>query len=268
MIAFGSCSRQNLPQTHWKTISNAGPKHFIWLGDAVYAKNNTVAGLVEAFTNLTADNYYKDFKYSNISIVGIWDDHDYGVNDAGRQITQQLERKKIFASFISGDEFLIDNYGRTSTSTSATTANIDSIGALLDTPLYHERNISLDGVRIKIIFLDTRSYRDSHWIRSVGEFHLPFAALIASSLRGLYSTLGLGRSHDGAVLGEEQWLWLQKTLSQARADATTTATDVTIIASSIQLLTTNPVFESWGHFPREKRRLFELIQSTDPPGFA
>ena len=38
------------------------------------------------------------------------------------------------------------------------------------------------------------------------------------------------------------------------------------IISSIQLLTTNPVVESWGHFPYEKKRFFELLKKFDPPG--
>jgi alkaline phosphatase D len=71
-----------------------------------------------------------------------------------------------------------------------------------------------------------------------GEFKLPLSALVASSLRGLYSTLGLGRKYTGEMLGETQWQWLKETLQE-------TSADVHIIVSSIQILTSNPLFESW-----------------------
>lgn len=41
---------------------------------------------------------------------------------------------------------------------------------------------------------------------------------------------------------------------------------VTIVVSSVQLLTTNPVVESWGHFPAAKRRLLRLFDKYKPHG--
>ena len=70
-----------------------------------------------------------------------------------------------------------------------------------------------------------------------------------------------GLNFNGAVLGEKQWAWLGETLESSAAD-------VNIVVSSIQVLTTNPVVESWGHFPQEKARLLALLQRTDPSGLA
>ena len=33
-----------------------------------------------------------------------------------------------------------------------------------------------------------------------------------------------------------------------------------------QVLTSNPLVESWGHFPRSRKRLLDLLQRTDPAG--
>ena len=58
---------------------------------------------------------------------------------------------------------------------------------------------------------------------------------------------------DGDVLGEEQWAWLRRELTNSTAAAH-------LIVSSIQVLTTSPVVESWGHYPRSRRRLLELLR--------
>jgi hypothetical protein len=64
------------------------------------------------------------------------------------------------------------------------------------------------------------------------------------------------------MLGEPQWAWLERTLRESKKEGV----DANILVSSVQVLTTNPVFESWGHFPVEKKRLFDLLQRVDPKG--
>jgi PhoD-like phosphatase len=61
------------------------------------------------------------------------------------------------------------------------------------------------------------------------------------------------------MLGDDQWQWLESTLKHSTAD-------FHIVVSSVQVLTTNPVVESWGHFPEEKKRLLKLMENLDPPG--
>ena len=73
----------------------------------------------------------------------------------------------------------------------------------------------------------------------------------------IISVLQLGRSYDGTILDSLQWEWLNNTLINSNAE-------IHIIISSIQILTTNPVIESWGHFPMEKNKLFTLLQNINP----
>ena len=56
------------------------------------------------------------------------------------------------------------------------------------------------------------------------------------------------------MLGEEQWTWLERQLNDSKAS-------MNIVISSIQVLTTNPVVESWGHFPNERERLLTLLNN-------
>ena len=58
------------------------------------------------------------------------------------------------------------------------------------------------------------------------------------------------------MLGEEQFTWLEEQVNESKAS-------VHIVVSSIQVLTTNPVVESWGHFPTEKERLLKTLNNVN-----
>lgn len=60
-------------------------------------------------------------------------------------------------------------------------------------------------------------------------------------------------------LGNDQWIWLEDTLKNSTSD-------FHVIVSSIQILTTNPVVESWNHYPIERNHLFQLLVDYDPNG--
>jgi len=243
-VAFGSCDKPNIPQKFWPVIQKLEPESFLWVGDAVYAKNNTLDGLRHAFDTLINAEEYKNFSNA-INIDGVWDDHDYGVNDGGKDVSERDERQNIFLDFLFGKEkepgekekVLRNQHG-----------------------LYHSHDYRLsDGTFMKVIFLDTRYHRDTHWIASIASIQLPLTALIAAALRTSYSMLGLGKGHTGDVLGDAQWTWLESELATSMAS-------FHVIVSSIQVLTSNPVVESWGHFPLSKSRLFDLIKRYDPSG--
>lgn len=244
-IAFGSCNRQNLPQSHWNTISERSqPTHWLWIGDAVYAKNNKIPGLHYAYQQLLSNANYSGFS-SQVHVDGVWDDHDYGVNDAGNNVKDRRVRQVLYEDFIKGHFLDATRYTETES---------------VRNGLYHDLDISMGNKVVKVVFLDTRSFRDNHWLPSLGQVkQIPLSAIIASAIRGSYSVVGLGRSYSGKVLGEEQWNWLESTLASSTAD-------MHIVVSSIQIMTSNPVVESWGHFPVEKKRLFSLFQRTNPKG--
>ncbi len=60
------------------------------------------------------------------------------------------------------------------------------------------------------------------------------------------------------ILGEEQWKWLEKQLELPA--------EIRIIASSIQVIADEKGMESWGNFPHERKRLYELIGKTKAEG--
>ena len=211
-IAFASCNRQNKPQDYWDIVTSYHPDLFLWTGDSVYAKRTSVTSLEEAYQNLTNNVQYQSFT-KNLEVVGVWDDHDYGVNDGGSRVTMKEERRALFAKHILRKTHQSD----------------------LPDHLYTiiERQLVPSGAKVKIILLDTRSHREDHYIPSLGQYKFPLFPLIAAALRGTYSMLGFGRQYQGDVLGEAQWTWLEESLKHSKAD-------FHVLVSSIQVFTSNP----------------------------
>ena len=59
------------------------------------------------------------------------------------------------------------------------------------------------------------------------------------------------------MLGKDQWKWLEEII---KIDS-----DIIIIVSSIQVLTTNHIFEKWHNLPHERSKLLELLKFTNNP---
>ena len=223
----------------------------------MYVKNRTLDALEVAYSNLLSNDHYDSFvENTKLKLVdGIWDDHDLGVNDAGI-LPDRLDRANLYTNFLglSGSE----GSGNVEDWTSQVSEREG---------LYHVRNVDTrdeeGGAFMKIIFLDTRYARAPHYIRSLGEISLPGTALIAAALRVSYTFLGLGSSYFASMLGEKQWTWLEETLRESERNG---EADYHVIVSSVQVLTTNPAVESWGHFPVEKSRLLSLLAKINPKG--
>ena len=90
----------------------------------------------------------------------------------------------------------------------------------------------MEGTKIEIIGLDTRYFR--------------------SKLIKLKNVYTKNNNPKATILGQDQWLWLESSLSSSNADAI-------IILSSIQILATNHPYEKWDNFPLERKRLLEII---------
>ncbi|MEW7291339.1 alkaline phosphatase D family protein [Aquimarina sp. 2304DJ70-9] len=88
---------------------------------------------------------------------------------------------------------------------------------------------------IKIIVLDTRYFR---------------SPLKESNTEGRRYEPHV--NNEGTLLGEKQWKWLERELESNYSD-------FIIIVSSIQFLSSEHGFESWGNFPHEIDRLENLL---------
>jgi alkaline phosphatase D len=242
-IAFGSCSKQFKSQPIWPAVLQFKPQLWLWTGDSVYAHAQgwNKSAIQGAYRAQSAQPGYRKLVKSGAIIEGVYDDHDYGLNDAGAELGIKTASQHYFLDFIGTKS--ARRYER---------AGLYSAHAFGKAPR-----------QVKVILLDTRFHRERHFFPSLGSLlygKIPFGALLAAMTRLAMVRLGLGNGYEGDVLGEDQWAWLEEQLS----DSTAT---VHVVVSSIQVFTTNPLVESWGHFPKAKQRLIALMVSGRAAAF-
>lgn len=185
------------------------------------------------------------------TVVGTWDDHDFGINDGGGSgsltkygVTDAAQRAQLFQDFLA---------------TPATSPARKRHG------VYSSHQYGQGEKEVKVILLDTRSHRALHAIPSIGSVskYAPVVGglfgLLGALSRGLAAWAGLANQAQDTMLDAEQWKWLEDQLANSSARAH-------IIVSSIQVLTANPVVESWAHFPAERNRLLHLLNKHSPKG--
>ena len=114
--------------------------------------------------------------------------------------------------------------------------------------IYYQETIGPKGKRVQIILLDTRYFRSP--LKTGGKRGEP-----GDGISGPYLP---DDDPKKTFLGKTQWAWLE---SQLRKPA-----ELRIIASSIQVVARDHHWEGWGTFPRERKRLFDLIGKTKAEG--
>tara|TARA_B100000579_G_C22805362_1_gene842186 strand:+ start:138 stop:1181 length:1044 start_codon:yes stop_codon:yes gene_type:complete len=178
-IGFGSCLKQNKPMPIFESIRAENLDLFLMIGDNVYGDSRTedLKELQSAY-NLQQQNF-KNMKL-NFPFEAIWDDHDYGLNDAGKEYLFKESSKELFLDFWN----IPLNDPRRSRA-----------------GLYHDIFMNFKEKKIQIIFLDTRTFRDN--LKPTDdkgaagkERYIPYKD---SSL---------------TMLGFEQWEWLRNKMSE------------------------------------------------------
>ena len=178
-IGFGSCLTQEKPMPIFNAIKSENYDLFLMLGDNVYGDtdSNDLIELRDAYEK-QRENF--DRLNLNFPFEAIWDDHDYGKNDGGKEYRYKEEAEQIFLDFwnIPQDDIRRNRPG-----------------------LYFEKTQEIDGISIQMIFLDTRFFRD---------------ALLPTDEKGAPGKERYVPQTDTSLtmLGEDQWTWLQEQLDK------------------------------------------------------
>ncbi|MBX2875719.1 MAG: alkaline phosphatase family protein [Saprospiraceae bacterium] len=98
-IAIGSCNRQDLDQGIWRNINDEEPDLWIWLGDNIYGDTEDMEQLEEKYIQQKHSFLYGAFRRKT-PIIGIWDDHDYGVNDGDKNYTKRAASQQLMLDFL------------------------------------------------------------------------------------------------------------------------------------------------------------------------
>ena len=138
VIAFGSCNREHLEQPLWPVIAAHDPDVFVWLGDDIYGDTDDMSVMRAKYAQQLANPDYRRF-IAEVPVIGTWDDHDYGLNDGGRE----------FSARDSSQQAHLDFLGEPATSARRTQRGIHA-SYTYGTP----------GRQVKVILLDTRYHRD------------------------------------------------------------------------------------------------------------
>ena len=98
-MAFGSCNRQDAPQPLWKPILADRPDLWVWMGDNIYGDSPVMDTLRAKYSLQNAVVDYQVMKAST-PIIGVWDDHDYGINDGGKHFAQKKASRDLMFDFL------------------------------------------------------------------------------------------------------------------------------------------------------------------------
>ena len=180
-IAFGSCNKTDEPNVFWDDILACNPDIWLWGGDIVYADTEDMDELRALYNEQNSLPAYQELRKA-VPISGVWDDHDYGVNDGGAEYPKKKESQQEFLNFM---------------------------GVAKDDPrrlqegTYHAFDISSEGGNVKIINLDTRYFR-SPLLRN------------SKLSKKRYQP---DNDPTKTMLGEKQWQWLTEELTNSTADS-------------------------------------------------
>jgi len=181
-ISCGSCITQEKDQPIWKSILREKSDIFIFMGDNVYGdnkKNSHLNLLKKAYKKQKIKIPFKKLKETN-EIFSIWDDHDYGKNDGGKEFENKKEAKELFLKFwdIPADDERRNREG-----------------------LYFSKKRNTEIGVIQFIFLDTRYFRsalkptDKKWAPKKEKYMADY-------------------DPKKTYLGDKQWNWLKTTFKE------------------------------------------------------
>ncbi|KAA3440327.1 alkaline phosphatase D family protein [Rufibacter hautae] len=139
IIALGSCNSQDREQPLWREILKNQPQLWIWLGDNIYGDTDDMGVLKAKYEKQLQNEDYQKL-VQNVPVIGIWDDHDYGRNNAGKEYQHKSQSAQLFWDFL---EEPLQSPRRKQKG------------------VYSAHTYGPPGQQVKVILLDGRFHRDS-----------------------------------------------------------------------------------------------------------
>jgi len=227
-IVFGSCADQQEDQSIWDRVAAEAPELVLFIGDNVYGDvrsgDPAMPELKAAYMRLARSEPFSRVR-ARAPVLTVWDDHDYGLNDAAASFELREQGEALFEYVWALAE---DDPRR---------ARPGVYGSWT----FGEE----DGRRVQLIMLDTRYFRSD---------------LKETDERGARGRERYLPDADPAktMLGDAQWAWLEEELRKPA--------DLRLVVSSVQVIADGHGWEAWRMLPRERARLYSLIDHTDANG--
>lgn len=228
-IAFGSCGHEDEEQPILSLAADYKPDAFVFLGDNIYGDTDNMDTLQHKYNKLGNKPEFQKLRAAT-KLYAIWDDHDFGRNDAGKWYPYKKESKEIFLNFFNEP---------------AASERRKHEG------VYHTEYLTKNGKTIQLILLDVRTFRSDL---------LLFDKKNSELQRRYFYPLDYQphTSADSTLLGAEQWKWLEGELKKPA--------DLRFICSGSQFSIEFNGYEAWANFPHEQKKMMSLIKSTKANG--
>jgi alkaline phosphatase D len=98
-LIFGSCFKEMLPAPTLECIASIEPDVFVWMGDNVYGDTEDMAVLRAKYQMAREHPGYARIRTVS-RVIGTWDDHDYGLNDAGKEYPMRTGSQQVLLDFL------------------------------------------------------------------------------------------------------------------------------------------------------------------------
>lgn len=236
-IGFGSCAEASKPQPIWDAIHERQFDLFVFLGDNIYGDTRDMSVLQAKYAELAAQPGFARLR-ATTPMLAIWDDHDFGEDDAGGDYPLKEESRQIFLDFWD---------------VPAGSPRRERDGA------YGSCVFGPPGRRVQVILPDLRYNRTPLTPLDLGgaDYEAWANQRLAAGLEvpGPYAR---NPDHRATMLGERQWQWLER---QLEAPA-----ELRLFGSSVQVLADFTGWESWAAFARDRERLIDLIRRRNASG--
>lgn len=137
-IGIAGCHRQDRPAPALSRYVEARPDLMLWVGDNVYADTtDDIDYLVACHEALANKPAFQQLRAQSLTMAG-WDDHDYGLNNYGKNYRLKTESLAFFRRFWNAEEFIPEDQDGT----------------------YHARIFGSGERALQVIVLDGRYNRD------------------------------------------------------------------------------------------------------------
>jgi len=182
-FAFGSCVNEHRDMDFWNVIAAQKPQTFLMIGDNVYGDIGSthaanIPTLSASYRKLSTRQQFASFR-KTVPMMAVWDDHDYGANDAGGSFAFKEYAEKIFESYWGSSDEVKSRPG-----------------------VYESRIFGPAGKRVQFILLDARFFRSDLARLPYRKERPPLGWYIPNM------------DPDATVLGDVQWRWLEGELSK------------------------------------------------------
>jgi alkaline phosphatase D len=155
-----------------ESVIATNPQLWLWTGDAIYAgrkhetrnnragkpvrfnKRSSTSNLQAGFRDQLQVPGYRALVSRGIAVEGVYDDHDYGMNDAGRELETKAESQAEFLKFLRASSNTVgQNDNSADSGSSDRNVRDNRLGA------YSSHVYGVPPNQVKVVLMDTRYHR-------------------------------------------------------------------------------------------------------------